>query len=203
MKHLKLSFIVSLVFATILSSTSADAAVKKTVKKTVAKKTVVAKAVVAQPIPYETVEKKPIYIGGDSALSVYISNNVQYPAEAKANKEQGQVVVQFTIDATGAIKDSKVLTSVSTSLDAEALRLISAMPTWIPGEQKGKKVAVITQLPLNFTVPASRVEQVLANPIVKVLVDSGGKIVTKKIEEKVTKYGGNTVNSILNAVKTK
>jgi TonB family protein len=112
-------------------------------------------------------------------------------------------VVQFTIDDKGAIKDSKVLTSVSTALDAEALRLINNMPAWIPGEQKGQKVAVIAQLPLNFVVPTSKVEQVLANPVVKAVVDSGGKVLNKKIEEKVTKYGGSTVNGILNAVKKK
>ena len=62
-------------------------------------------------------EKKPTYIGGDSALNVFIANNVQYPAEAKKNKEQGEVTVQFVIDEKGAIKDAKVLTSVSTTLD--------------------------------------------------------------------------------------
>ena len=112
-------------------------------------------------------------------------------------------MVQFTIDEKGAIKDSKVLTSVSASLDTEALRLINNMPAWIPGEQKGKKVAVIAQLPLNFVVPTSKVEQVLANPVVKAVVDSGGKVLNKKIEEKVTKYGGSTVNGILNTVKKK
>jgi hypothetical protein len=95
------------------------------------------------------------------------------------------------------------LTSVTPSLDAEALRLINMMPAWNPGMQKGKKVPVIHQLPINFIAPTSKVEQVLANPVIKSLVDSGAKVVTKQIETKVTKYGGNTVNSILNAVKKK
>ncbi len=208
MKNLKFTLIVLLALAVVLNCTDATAATQ--VKKTTAKKTTkttktttVKKTVIAQPIPYDSVEKKPVYIGGDSALNAFISKNVQYPAEAKKNKEQGQVVVQFTIDEKGAIKDSKVLTSVSTSLDAEALRLINSMPAWIPGEQKGKKMGVIAQLPLNFVVPTSKVEQVLANPVVKAAVDSGAKILNKKVEEKVTKYGGNAVNSVLNAVKKK
>lgn len=211
MRNLKFTLIVPLALAVVLNCTNATAVtqVKKTTTKTAVKTTkttktaTVKKTVVAQPIPYETVEKKPLYIGGDSALNAFISKNVQYPAEAKKNKEQGQVVVQFTIDDKGVVKDSKVLTSVSASLDAEALRLINNMPDWIPGEQKSKKVAVIAQLPLNFVVPTSKVEQVLANPVVKAAVDSGGKILNKKIEEKVTKYGGSTVNSVLNAVKKK
>jgi TonB family C-terminal domain len=204
MSNLKFTLIVPLALAMVLSCTTATAATpkKKTVAKTT-KTTAAKKTVVVQPIAYETVEKKPAYIGGDSALNVFVANNVQYPAEAKKNKEQGEVTVQFVIDEKGAIKDSKVLTSVSTTLDAEALRLINAMPAWIPGEQKGKKVAVVYQLPINFVVPTSKVAQVLANPVIKAVVDSGGKVLNQKIEEKVVKYGGTTVNSILNAVKKK
>jgi len=203
MNHLRFTLIVSLALVVVLNCTTASAATPK--KKTITKTATTKKAVVvvAQPILFESVEKKPVYVGGDAALNDFISQNVQYPAEAKANKEQGQVLVQFTIDEKGAIKDSKVITSVSTTLDAEALRLVNAMPAWTPGEQKGKKVAVINQLPINFVVPVSKVEAVLANPIVKAVVDSGSKILNNKIQEKVTKYGGSTANSILNAIKTK
>jgi TonB family protein len=202
MSKLKFTLIVPLALALVLNCTTATAAVKKTVAKTT-KTTAAKKALVVQPTPFETVEKKPTYIGGDSALNVFIANNVQYPAEAKKNKEQGEVLVQFVIDEKGAIKDAKVLTSVSTSLDVEALRLINLMPAWTPGVQKAKKVAVLHKLPINFVVPSSKVEQVLANPIIKAVVDSGGKVLNQKIEEKVIKYGGTTVNSILNAVKKK
>ena len=202
MNHLKFTLVVSLALVVVLNCTTASAATpkKKAVTKTVTTKKAV---VVAQPLLFESVEKKPVYVGGDAALNDYIAKNVQYPAEAKANKEQGQVLVQFTIDEKGAIKDSKVLTSVSTTLDAEALRLVNAMPAWIPGEQKGIKVAVIHQLPINFVVPVSKVEEILANPVVKAAVDSGGKLLNNAIQEKVTKYGGSAVNSILDAVKKK
>ena len=36
------------------------------------------------------------------------------------------------------------------AIDAEALRVVNAMPQWIPGEQDGKKVAVYYTLPINF-----------------------------------------------------
>lgn len=204
MSNLKFTLIVPLALAVLLNCTTATASTpkKKTVAKTT-KTTAVKKPVVVLPIPFETVEKKPVYIGGDSALNVFMANNVQYPAEARKNKEQGEVLVQFVIDEKGAIKDSKVLTSVSATLDAEALRLINLMPAWTPGAQKGKNVAVLHQLPINFVVPVSKVAQILANPVIKAVVDSGGKVLNNKIEEKVTKYGGSTVNSILNAVKKK
>lgn len=203
MSILKFTRMMPLALATVLACTTVTAAtaVKKKVTKTT--KTTTAKTVTAQPQAFETVEKKPVYLGGDSALNVFISRNVQYPAEAKKNKEQGQVVVQFVIDEKGLIKNSKVLTSVSTSLDAEALRLINVMPAWTPGSQKGKAVAVLHKLPINFVLPTSKVQQALADPFVKALSDTAGKMVNKAVEEKITKYGGTTVNGILNAVKKK
>lgn len=203
MSILKFTRVAPLVLALSLAFTVANAntPVKKTT--TTKKTTTVKKTVTVQPLTFETVEKKPAYIGGDSALNVFIAQNVQYPTEAKKNKEQGEVVVQFVIDEKGAIKTPKVLTSVSETLDAEALRLVNAMSAWTPGSQKGKKVAVLHKLPINFVLPSSKLQQALADPLVKALVDSTSKVVGKTVEEKVTKYGGNTVNSILNAVKKK
>ncbi len=167
------------------------------------KTTTTKKVAAVQPLLFETVEKKPTFIGGDSALNVYISQNVHYPEEAKKNKEQGEVLVQFVIDEKGAIKTSKVLTSVSPTVDAEALRLINAMPAWAAGSQKGKKVAVLHKLLISFVLPSSKLQQVLADPFVKSLVDTTVTVVVKTVEEKVTKYGGNTANSIFNAIKKK
>lgn len=203
MSILKFTRIVPIALAIVITCTTATAAtpVKKAAAKTT--KTKAKKAVVTQPQPFETVEKKPVYIGGDSLLNDFISRNVQYPAEAKKNKEQGQVVVQFVIDEKGLIKNSKVLTSVSTTLDAEALRLINTMPAWTPGSQKGKAVAVLHMLPINFVLPASKIQQALADPFVKALADTAGKMMNKTVEEKITKYGGSNVNDIFNAVKKK
>lgn len=99
---------------------------------------------------FTVVEKMPQFPGGDQALFKYLSNSVRYPVEAQKTGVQGRVICQYVVDENGAISDVSVLRGVDPSLDQEAVRVIKAMPNWIPGEQKGKKVSVKYTLPLNF-----------------------------------------------------
>lgn len=93
------------------------------------------------------VEKQPEFPGGHAALMKYFSDNVRYPVIAAENGIQGRVVCQFTVWKDGSVSDVKVLRSVDPALDREAIRLISNMPKWKPGEQRGKAVSC------KFTVP--------------------------------------------------
>ncbi len=101
---------------------------------------------------FMVVEKMPVYPGGDAAMFQYLGMNVRYPVEAQKNGIQGRVICQFVIDATGAIDSVKVVRSVDTHLDAEAIRVIKGMPNWTPGEQRGEKVRVRYTLPINFNL---------------------------------------------------
>ncbi len=96
---------------------------------------------------FEIVEEAPEFPGGMRALMEYLAKNIRYPAKAHEANVQGRVITQFTVGRDGAIRDAKVMRSVSPELDAEALRVISAMPNWKPGKQRGKAVAC------HFTVP--------------------------------------------------
>ena len=96
---------------------------------------------------FEIVEEAPEFPGGMQALMEYLAKNIRYPAKAHEANVQGRVITQFTVGKDGAIRDAKVMRSVSPELDAEALRVISAMPNWKPGKQRGKAVAC------HFTVP--------------------------------------------------
>ena len=112
-----------------------------------AQKTVVAKK--NQQV-FDVVEKMPEYPGGQAALFEYLNGNVKYPADAKKQKIEGRVLVTFVVNTDGSITDIEVVKKAFPSLDAEAVRVISGMPKWIPGEQKGKKVRVKYTVPLNF-----------------------------------------------------
>lgn len=101
---------------------------------------------------FMVVEKMPEYPGGNVAMFSYLGKNVRYPVEAQKNGIQGRVICQFVIDATGAIDSVRVVRSVDPHLDAEAIRVIKGMPTWTPGEQRGKKVLVKYTLPINFNL---------------------------------------------------
>lgn len=112
-----------------------------------AQKTVVAKK--NQQV-FDVVEKMPEYPGGQAALFEYLSKNVKYPADAEKQKIEGRVLVSFVVNTDGSITDISVERKAFPSLDAEAVRVISGMPKWIPGEQKGQKVRVKYTVPLNF-----------------------------------------------------
>ena len=112
-----------------------------------AQKTVVAKK--NQQV-FDVVEKMPEYPGGQAALFEYLSTNVKYPADAEKQKIEGRVLVTFIVNTDGSITDIEVVRKAFPSLDAEAVRVISGMPKWIPGEQKGQKVRVKYTVPLSF-----------------------------------------------------
>lgn len=99
---------------------------------------------------YQVVENQPEFPGGTSALMQYLSNNIQYPEASKEKGVQGRVVVQFIVNKDGSISDPVVARSVDPNLDKEALRLVSSMPMWKPGMQRGKPVRVRYTLPVAF-----------------------------------------------------
>ena len=125
-------------------------AMRANVQKKVVKTTKVTKKTSATDKVYEVCEQMPIFPGGDAALMKYLSENVKYPALAIKAQEQGRVVVSFTVEKDGAISDAKVARSVTPSLDAEAVRVVKAMPKWTPGKQDGQLVRVRYNVPVSF-----------------------------------------------------
>ena len=125
-------------------------AMRANVQKKVVKTTKVTKKTGTTDKVYEVCEQMPTFPGGDAALMKYLSENVKYPALAIKAQEQGRVVVSFTVEKDGAISDVKVARSVTPSLDAEAVRVIKAMPKWTPGKQDGQLVRVRYNVPVSF-----------------------------------------------------
>ena len=99
---------------------------------------------------YNIVEVMPQYPGGEQALMEFLSDNVKYPPLGKKNGIQGKVIVRFVVSESGKVKDATVLRSLDPSFDKEALRVVNLLEDWIPGEIKGKKVAVRFTLPIVF-----------------------------------------------------
>lgn len=99
---------------------------------------------------YDVVEKMPEFPGGMAELMKYLNSNIKYPVEAHKAGIQGRVVVSFVVNKDGTVKDAKIVRSVDKSIDAEALRVISAMPKWLPGYQNGKAVKVRYTVPVTF-----------------------------------------------------
>ncbi|MCR5198496.1 MAG: M56 family metallopeptidase [Prevotella sp.] len=100
--------------------------------------------------PFDMVEQMPEFPGGVQALMQFLYENIRYPEAAQTAGKEGRVVVQFVVEADGAVSSAKVVRSISEELDAEALRVVNAMPRWTPGKHKGKAVRVKYTLPVSF-----------------------------------------------------
>ena len=99
---------------------------------------------------FTVVEKQPEFPGGTAELFKYLSKAIKYPVIAQENGIQGRVVCSFVVNRDGSIVDIQVMRGVDPSLDKEAIRVISEMPKWKPGEQRGKPVRVRFILPVQF-----------------------------------------------------
>ena len=99
---------------------------------------------------FQVVEKMPEFPGGMAACLKFLSNNIKYPTISQVEGVQGKVIVQFVVNKDGSIVDPVVVRSVDPYLDKEALRVISMMPKWSPGMQRGKPVRVKYTVPVTF-----------------------------------------------------
>jgi TonB family protein len=139
---------------------------KKTVeKKTAEKKAVEKKAPEKKPVEtqpvvaketsdpsrvFDVVEEMPKFPGGDEGMMQFLNSEVKYPKEALEKGTQGRVVVTFIVNTDGSVSDPKVVKSVNPALDAEAIRVVNAMPKWTPGKQNGHVVRVKFTIPVTF-----------------------------------------------------
>lgn len=99
---------------------------------------------------YDVVDKMPEFPGGMTGLMQYLSKNIRYPAEAQTKGIQGRVTVAVIINTEGKAVNASIVRSVDPSLDAEALRVASTMPDWVPGTKDGKPVNVKYTFPVTF-----------------------------------------------------
>lgn len=99
---------------------------------------------------YEKAEIMPEFPGGEQAMMDFVAKNVTYPKEAMEKEISGRVMVGFIVEKDGSISDVKVVKGIGGGCDEEAVRVVKAMPKWIPGNDKGKPVRVHYTLPLTF-----------------------------------------------------
>ena len=123
--------------------------------------------------------EQPSFVGGDPGLMKWLQKNLKYPLVAQENGIQGRMLVSFNVEEDGYINDIKLVANkarnVSTNdillevtdepryvkraqkenegidaLEAEALRVVRAMPDWKPGKINGENVKVKFTLPVTF-----------------------------------------------------
>ena len=103
-----------------------------------------------EEVIFRVVEQMPEFPGGMQKALEFLGKNIKYPVAAQEAKIEGRVIVQFVVGRDGSVSDAKVMRGVNPELDAEAVRVVSIMPNWIPGKQRGKAVAVKYTMPIMF-----------------------------------------------------
>lgn len=103
---------------------------------------------------YNKAEKDPGFNGGDRALYEYFKDNVKFPEDAAKEGLDGTVYVDFVVASNGRVTEVTAASLPDESVDQrfvnEALRVVKAMPNWVPGRQHGKPVAVSFSVPVTF-----------------------------------------------------
>lgn len=105
---------------------------------------------IGNEITFFQYEIMPKFPGGESALLEFISRNLRYPVEMQMQAIQGKVILRFVVSSTGNVTNIQVLRGIAPQLDQEAIRVINALPKWIPGMQDGVNVPVFYTLPITF-----------------------------------------------------
>lgn len=104
-------------------------------------------------IAYSDVDVKPMFLNSADPrvfMEKWVYQYLKYPKYAVENGIQGRVLVDFVIDETGKVTDVKLARGIHTSLDEEAIRVVSASPKWRPGRHQGKKVRVALTVAVDF-----------------------------------------------------
>ena len=104
---------------------------------------------------FDYAEQRPYFLGGDAAMMQWLNENIRYPVEAFQQGIQGRVVVQFIVERNGSISNVQVVENArgvvnNPYLNAEAIRIVQAMPNWQPARHGGETVRVRFTLPMTF-----------------------------------------------------
>ena len=105
---------------------------------------------------YSVAEVMPVFPGGEEAMIEFIAGSIRYPEEAKANKVEGTVYVSTVIETNGTVMKPELIKGIGNGCNEEALRVVSLMPNWTPGRQKGKTVRVRVTLPVEFKIQETK-----------------------------------------------
>jgi TonB family protein len=101
--------------------------------------------------PLVTLDRQPVFLGGDDYLFILLAQIIQYPEEAAKNGKGGKVYISFVVDKNGKATNFNVLNSIGFGLDEEALRAVKSLPDyWIPGVLNGEFVDIELIYPISF-----------------------------------------------------
>ncbi len=139
---------------------------------------------------FVVVEEMPEFPGGINALRKYIKDNTQYPFSALKDKIEGKVYVNFIVDKFGSVNNFQIARGLNNVLDKAAIYLVSQLPTWKPGKQRGEAVSVSYTVPVNFILKDS----VFTDEEIRHSKEHEEKIKDIKVNYQTSNYNTNNKN---------
>ncbi len=103
-----------------------------------------------EQLDFTSEKQAPSYNGGKQAMFKFIYDNMVYPADAKEKGIQGDVTLKFTVDVDGSLSNIEVVEGLYPSIDAEAVRVVSKMPKWIPGKYGIRTISMKSSIIIGF-----------------------------------------------------
>ena len=101
-------------------------------------------------------DEPPQFAGGQKELTEYLENNTNYPPKLRKKGIEGKVFITCVIDPTGKVIEVKLIQGFDDLANEEAVRVVKAMPDWVPGKISGKPVFVRYNFPINFSLNSSK-----------------------------------------------
>lgn len=152
-----------------------------------------------EKIVFDVVEQMPHFPGGDAALMQFLRENIKYPETAEKNGIQGRVICTFVVENDGSVSDVQILRSVDDALDKEAVRVIQAMPKWVPGRQNGEPVFVKFTLPITFKLDTPKSQPHMVKLVDVVVPDTTPVSTTKVFDvvEQMPQFGSYTYKKFI------
>jgi protein TonB len=105
---------------------------------------------IGKEIPFTPYYQMPDFPNEKKDVNYFIAKELRYPKIAVQYGIEGRVIVQFVVEKDGRISRPKVVRPVHETLDAEAIRVVTRMPNWIPGKIDDEPVPVYFTLPITF-----------------------------------------------------
>lgn len=134
------------------------------------------------------IQKAPAFPGGEAEMLKFLSANIKYPALARENAIQGSVVISFVVQADGTVGDAKIVKDIGAGCGKEALRVVSLMPRWKPGEANGEPVRVRYTLPVRFKLTGDEASQPAPPPPLPPAEYPGGEAALDDFLDKNVNY---------------
>jgi TonB family protein len=101
---------------------------------------------------FKKVDENPSFPGGNKEMNKFISRTMRYPVKAQRENIKGKVFLKFLVQANGDITDIQILKGLGYGLDEEAVRIIKAMPKWIPAKSVSENVNAYYNMPISFVL---------------------------------------------------